>query len=169
VAAEATAEGPARRRTSWSLKTIVEDVAGRPVEELQDPTKSTHPYFSGERALRPTAPRRAGVAAAEPPYDPVDRFSPPLVGSAGRAAHGKRYEHDQETLARHATPTAVPSTSPFHRPERIYLHYLLLHMDRLGASALVYLRNAIDEELAHRAATAPPPPPDPRKVIAPDP
>jgi hypothetical protein len=45
VAEPATAEGPPRRRASWNLRTIVEDVAGRPIEELQDPSRPVHPYL----------------------------------------------------------------------------------------------------------------------------
>ncbi len=147
----------------------MEDVAGRPVEDLQDPEKPVHPYLAGRLAPRSPGPRPTAGTATDPPYDPVDRFSPPLVGPTGREVHGRRYEHHQETLARHATPTAVPSMSPLHRPERIYLHYLLLHMDRLGDSALRYLRTAIDEELTHRTERPPTPATDPRRTVAPDP
>jgi hypothetical protein len=167
VAEEATAEGPTRRRTSWSLRTIVEDVAGRPIEELQDPSRPTHPYLQGRFALRtapatPTPP----VRHAEP-YDPVGHFSPPLVGATGREFHGPEYEHHQETLAHHAGPPGGPAVGPLRRPERIYLHYLLLHMDRLSDSSLRYLRTALDEEMDHRAPTIVPAPPVP--VTKPDP
>jgi hypothetical protein len=152
VAEEATIEGPPRRRTSWSLKTIVEDVAGRPIGELQDPTRPVHPYLRGKVGELPSAP---SPAADEPPYDPVDHLYPPLIGPQGREYHGPEHEHHQETLDRHRPltgPTGEPlrPPGPSHRPERLYLHYLLLHMDRLSNSALHYLQRAVEEEVTHR-------------------
>jgi len=153
VGAEATAEGPPRRRTSWNLKTIVEDVAGRPIGELQDPDRPVHPYLRG-KDLGVRSDTTASSRSLVEPYDPVERLYPPLVGSTGRDFHGPEHEHHAETLERHQPlPGHVPG--PSHRPERLYLHYLLLHMDRLNGSALRYLKLAVDEELAHR--TAPPP------------
>jgi len=171
VDAEATANGPPRRRASWNLKAIVEDVAGRPIEELQDPNRPVHPYLEGKlsnggKAEPPpwsSPPRR--VRPEEIPYDPIEHVYPPLVGSVGRSYHGAEHEHHQETLDRHrpdnrpepGSPSRPPG--PFHRPERIYLHYLLLHMDRLSPSALQYLRLAVEEEIAHRARPSLPPSP----------
>ena len=159
---EATEDGPPRRRASWSLKSIVEDVAGRPIEELQDPNRPGHPYLQGRTGAPPderppwaSPPRRVTTESAT--YDPVGHVYPPLIGPIGRTYHGTEHEHHQETLDRHPAersgspgdPARAPG--PSHRPERIYLHYLLLHLDRLNPSALQYLRNAVDEELAHRA------------------
>jgi len=150
VGAEATIDGPPRRRTSWSLKTIVEDVAGRPIQELQDPERPVHPYLKAREGWVPPD----GEPAPGPPsewYDPVDRLYPPLVGSTGRAFHGPEHQHHMETIERHRPlPGHLPG--PTHQPERLYLHYLLLHMDRLSASALRYLKIAVDEEIEHRAA-----------------
>jgi hypothetical protein len=53
------------------------------------------------------------------------------------------------TLRADVRPARPPA--PSRRPERIYLHYLLLHIDRLNDSALRYLKHAVDEELEHRA------------------
>ncbi|MGI0071563.1 MAG: hypothetical protein ACRECT_05805 [Thermoplasmata archaeon] len=164
--AEATADGPPRRRTSWNLKSIVEGVAGRPIADLQDPERPAHPYpearsGSAERTERPpwaSPPRRVPVE-----YDPIGHVYPPLIGPEGRAYHGAEHEHHQETLDRHRpeggeTPgNPTRPTGPSHRPERIYLHYLLLHMDRLSPSALQYLKLAVDEEVAHRARPPLPP------------
>jgi hypothetical protein len=150
VAADATVDGPTRRRQSWNLRNIVEDVAGRPIEELQDPTRPMHPYLKGK--IEPPAPPRA-TSADEPPYDPVDNLYPPLVGPAGRAYHGPEHEHHRETLERHRPREGIAGgrgPGPSQAPERLYLHYLLLHMDRLNDSGLRYLRRAVDEELAHR-------------------
>lgn len=149
MGAEATIDGPPRRRTSWSLKTIVEDVAGRPIGELQDPERPVHPYLKGRDVGVPpelTASLRPPVE----PYDPVAHLYPPLVGPTGREFHGPSNEHHTETIDRHLPlPGRIPG--PSHRPERLYLHYLLLHMDRLSGSALRYLKLAVDEELVHRA------------------
>ena len=96
----------------------------------------------------------------------MDRLYPPLVGPTGRAFHGPEHENHTETLERHRPPPGhIPG--PTHRPERLYLHYLLLHMDRLSGSALHYLKIAVDEEIAHRSgsptvpSTEPPPLPSP--------
>jgi hypothetical protein len=161
VEAEATAQGPARRRASWSLKSIVEDVAGRPIGDLQDPERPVHPYLEG-KGVSPTAPPRH-AAIPDDPEDPVGHVYPPLIGSIGRDYHGAGQEHHAETLLHHPTHTeSTPGNparpgGPMHRPERIYLHYLLLHMDRLSPSALQYLRTAVEEELQHRARPPLPP------------
>jgi len=173
VDAEATSERPARRRTRWDLKAIVEDVAGRPIDELQDPDRPTHPYLEGkirppEKDGRPpwaSPPRRVPIEPEA--YDPVGHVYPPLVGVVGREYHGSEHQHHQETLEHHgpdheASPGNPPRPAgPSHRPERIYLHYLLLHMDRLSPSALQYLRLAVEEEVAHRARPSLPPAPGP--------
>ena len=166
---EATADSPARRRTSWSLKSIVEDVAGRPIAELQDPGRPVHPYLQGKIPARAERPAPPSAAPEEDPYDPVATLYPPLVGPIGREFHGREYEHHAETLARHRPsaetgPHPVHAPGPSRRPERLYLHYLLLHMDRLNDSALRYLRLAVEEELACRSR--PPPAPDPPAEVA---
>jgi hypothetical protein len=167
--ASATAEAPARRRDTWSLKSLVEDVTGRSIEELQEPGRPVHPYLLAKRAAAAAsasssnphrlviAAARAAAAAEAPPFDPVGRVYPPLGGAVGRALHGREHEHHLETLERHgaAVPAAGPAAkghgaSPSRRPERIYLHYLLLHIDRLSDSALRYLKHSVEEEIAHR-------------------
>jgi hypothetical protein len=168
-----TADGPARRRASWNLRSIVEDVGGRPITDFQDPARPMHPYLRAHLDARAAA---ASAAAEENErYDPVGRVYPPLVGETGRALHGEGAEHHSETLAS-VTPAVVgPSgrpphvPGPSHRPERIYLHYLLLHLDRLNDAALAYLAHAVDEERQHRARAAgpAPAPPLPTPVAAP--
>lgn len=163
---EATSEGPPRRRESWSLKAIVEDVAGRPIHELQDPDRPVHPYLRaklGAHAAR-TVPlaRTAGSGRGDElpvpdDADPVGQIAPPLVGPTARALYGPELEHHRPTLhALDAEPSPGRRMAPSRRPERIYLHYLLLHLDRLGDAALHYLRHAIDEELDHRRPADPP-------------
>jgi hypothetical protein len=169
----ATPDGPARRRESWSLKNLVEDIAGRPISELQDPDRPMHPYLKVKN-VAPPPPRRVpslptptlsarAVAEVEPAPDPVDRFYPPLVGQTGRSLHGPDHEHHAATLAGIASgpSEAEPGRArhapgPSQRPERIYLHYLLLHMDRLNDHALRYLQHAVDEEVRHRVAAPAP-------------
>jgi len=162
VAEEATADAPPRRRASWSLRTIVEDVSGKPIGEFQDPAKPVHPYLRGK--LETPAARSASMAPPAPPegepYDPVGHLYPPLVGAHGRAYHGPEHEHHAETLERHpSVPAGIGerprSAGPLHRPERLYLHYLLLHLDRLSDAALAYLKLAVEEEAAHRARPFP--------------
>ena len=99
----------------------------------------------------------------------MGHFSPPLVGATGREFHGTEYEHHLETHARHASPAGGRAPGPLRRPERIYLHYLLLHMDRLSDTALRYLRTALDEEMDHRAPPLAPPPTAPETLTNPDP
>jgi len=151
VPGEATAEAPVRRRASWSLKSIVEDVAGRPIDDFQDPQRPVHPY------LRVKAGESSPPTGAGEEYDPVAHLYPPLVGSAGREYHGPENEHHAETLERHrprsgADGRPLRTPGPSNRPERLYLHYLLLHVDRLSETGLRYLEAVVAEELAHRAA-----------------
>jgi hypothetical protein len=156
----ATTEGPGRRRDSWSLKTIVEDVGGRPLADFQDPDRPNHPYTQWRLDAAAAAAARTAAAPPEEPTDPVGRVYPPLVGPTGRSLHGKDAEHHPATLATVASdpvrsvghPSHAPG--PSHRPERIYLHYLLLHLDRLNDAALAYLSQAVVEEMGHRAAPA---------------
>ncbi|MCI4335866.1 MAG: hypothetical protein L3K17_01525 [Thermoplasmata archaeon] len=158
-------EGPGRRRESWSLRDIVENVAGRPIDDFQDPSRPVHPYLTIKPVRLP--PRRPvdgpthGDEGGEP--DPVDRVYPPLVGSTGRTLHGPDHEHHDATLhsVRGETYLAEPGSRPHapgpsRRPERIYLHYLLLHMDRLSDAALGYLKHAVDEEVTQRHPTPEP-------------
>lgn len=169
-----TADGPIRRRSSWNFKAIVEDVAGVPLADLQDPERPIHPYVRA-RIERAEALSRSAAMEAEPPYDPVGRIYPPLSGSTGRALHGTENEHHAETLARHSRsdvdgsvgPSTHRTPGPSHRPERIYLHYLLLHLDRLNNSALTYLRQAVEEEISHRQT--PPPAPEQGPAAPPEP
>ena len=172
-AEEATVDGPPRRRDSWSLKTLVEEVTGRPIDELQEPGRPVHPYLAIKRAAAPPPSPRATSASDELHPDPVTRVYPPLTGATARALHGPEFGHHAETLARHP-PGRGGASAPSRLPERIYLHYLLLYLDHLSEPALRYLRQAVDEELGHRASSASEPaartpsPPAPESVPAPE-
>ncbi len=165
--APATQEGPARRRRdSWNLRHIVEDVTGRSIEDMQDPDRPAHPFLKAvPPPASPGAPKLAASTAtiseddgdAQWVDDPVARIHPPLVGETGRSFHGTAHEHHQPTLDEMGpspeppTPGTRPHTpGPSRRPERIYLHYLLLHMDRLSDASLKYLQRAVEEEVGHR-------------------
>lgn len=162
-----TVERPGRRRESWSLRTIVENVAGRPITDFQDPDRPVHPYLANHLAHLPSPerprPRSGRGSAEELPPDPVDRVYPPLTGATGRALHGPEHEHHTSTLRALDVPdpdggpsVRVRPPGPSRRPERVYLHYLLLHLDRLGDHALRYLAHAVEEELSHRGRSDPP-------------
>jgi hypothetical protein len=159
--------------------TLVEEVSGRPITEFQEPGRPIHPYIqamcppgSPPRVARSPIARPISAHAAAPTpdeedLDPVHRVYPPLTGSTGRALHGPGLEHHEATLRSVAAPLAGSTEparppGPSRRPERIYLHYLLLHLDRLSATSLRYLKHAVDEEVAHReTAAALPPTPTP--------
>jgi hypothetical protein len=165
--APATEEGPARRRRdSWNLRHIVEDVTGRTMEDLQDPSRPAHPFLKSVPPPSSSPPQRLSVTTGGPavpvgetedPDDPVARIHPPLVGETGRSFYGSEHQHHQPTLDEMTTAAEPPSPGtrphapgPSRRPERIYLHYLLLHMDRLSDSSLKYLQRAVEEEVQHR-------------------
>ena len=182
-----TPDGRPRRRESWSLKSIVEEVGGRPLSDYQDPSLPMHPYVRLKSRppiapapapvshLGPRTPPRAEATVPSDGYDPeigevdpVSRVYPPLTGSTGRSLHGPENEHHRETLEAIRPEPEVPGPGqrshppgPSKRPERIYLHYLLLHIDRLSDHALRYLDHAVREELEHRASSSPEPVPRP--------
>ncbi|MCI4357586.1 MAG: hypothetical protein L3J95_04370 [Thermoplasmata archaeon] len=174
----ATAEVPPRRRGTWSFRKIAEEIGGRPITDFQGPDSAPHlapyrstvveslPPRSGSRSapIRPTAGDPDPDAASDEAVgelDPVARVYPPLTRATGRALHGSEREHHPETLAamRYGPEAPEPGRRPHPpgpstRPERIYLHYLLLHLDRLSDHALSYLSTAVYEELEARR-TAP--------------
>lgn len=155
----ATAEAPVRHRPNWSVRTIVENLSGHPIAHFQDPPQSLPNPPTTRPLVGPSeSPARSNALPEDGPLgeprDPTEAIYPPLVGALGREYHGKDREHHAETMAHHrGDATGVPgSRGPLARPERIYLHYLLLHMDRLSDTALVYLGHAVEEERVHRAS-----------------
>jgi hypothetical protein len=149
---EATARRPPRRRTPWSLRSIVIEVTGKPMSEFQEVAAPRSHSATAHPALE---------SPEEEAIDPVDHFYPPLTGARARAVHGPKMEHHADTLERHRIGAvefdALRSAPPPH-PERIYLHYLLLHLDRLSLSSLWYLRRQVNDEISARARPPPPPP-----------
>lgn len=181
-------EGPAKKRTAWSFRTLVEEVSGRPLSDFQEPATpvsgsprgpgpaphaAVHHVPAPAPAPAPAAPAPVVAALPEPEVvalpaqatevagdeevDPVGRVYPPLSGATGRGLHGPDAEHHPATLQSVAAPVEASAPGarphppgPSRRPERIYLHYLLLHLDRLQDGALRYLKQAVDEELAVR-------------------
>ncbi len=182
---EGPADPPPRKRAPWSFKSLVEDVSGRPISEFQDPPVA--PARSGAAPRLATdvpIPALAIDAVPEPPeagaeeeeLDPVARIYPPLSGATGRRLHGAEAEHHEATLRSVEGPEERSGSAlrhrqpgPSRRPERIYLHYLLLHLDRLHDGGLRYLKHAVDEELAHRESGSTPaaaPPEGPAPAVA---
>ena len=137
----ATAEHPRRRRTPWSLKSIVVDVTGKEIGEFQNGGSSSGPRPS---VVAPTPGEEIET------IDPIERVRPPLSRANGRRYHGAGGEHHAATLDRHR-PLDGGATE---RPERIYLHYLLLHLDRLSLPQLWYLRRQVNDEIGERARPA---------------
>lgn len=155
-AEEPTARRPPRRREPWSLRSIVIDVTGKPISEFQEGAAPPRPHSA--------TPRGMAEEGVEDAIDPVERVYPPLSGARARAFHGPKTEHHSDTLERHrplAGPYEVLRGSPPPHPERLYLHYLLLHLDRLSLSSLWYLRRQVNEEIAGRARPPAPPSPPP--------
>ncbi|MCI4349397.1 MAG: hypothetical protein L3J93_04175 [Thermoplasmata archaeon] len=182
----ATALAPPRKRETWSIRRIAEDIGGRPLSDFQGsgPSPTGPPGHGSNRPTtpplpvqRPGGPGVSGTSAAlshgttvrpgstpteaETEPDPVDRVYPPLTRGTGRALHGSEHEHHAETLERVRADPDPPEPGrrsyppgPSARPERIYLHYLLLHLDRLSDHALQYLERAVNEETEHRLASA---------------
>jgi hypothetical protein len=147
-----------RKRDTWSIRRIAQDIAsdsmGNPRGGYLGPAAGSGSNGGGPAGMdgRETADE----------VDPVVRFSPPLVGPVARASHDPRHEHHSETIEHlNRNPPVVGPGMPSHppgpsrRPERIYLHYLLLHLDRLSDAALSYLSLAVFEELAHRKERRP--------------
>jgi hypothetical protein len=109
-------------------------------------------------------PASATEVAPDDGPDPVTRVYPPLSGTTARELHGVEAEHHRAILRSVVGPSEAPQPGdrphppgPSRRPERIYLHYLLLHLDRLQDVPLRYLKHAVDEELATREGAGTPP------------
>ena len=185
---EGTVEGPpARKPTPWSVRKIVEQVTGRPLESMQDPPSSrrtarapaskdppleeyhqelpsgpqvallvrpelvddppsaspdlrafeTEPASSSGanspslKAFLPGAslPPRANRPAPHPPALPITRPLPPEVVEEVERMRSEEGE----------PPLAPREGSHGHRRselERVYLSYLLMHLDKLTEPAL---------------------------------
>jgi len=59
-----TADRPPRRRSSWSLRSIVEDVSGKPIDDFQEPGRPVHPYLQAKGGGTTAVAARSGAATA---------------------------------------------------------------------------------------------------------
>ena len=110
----ATPDGPARRRESWSLKNLVEDIAGKPIGELQDPDRPMHPYLKVKGGGAPAPRRTLGLSAASAVYGAgpahaVAEVEPVPIRSTGST---------RPWSARRGAPYTVRSTSITPPPSR---------------------------------------------------
>lgn len=206
ASSEGTADAPpSKKPTPWSVKKIVEQVTGRPLESMQDPPgtrrspRASLPTPSSPRdppleryheesgpavavLVDPEAGPRAlgdgtdGPAARETPrlVDP-DRNpglraflpgSPSFSSSPGPSRSPRQaglpmtrplpqevVEEVDRLRADEGEPPLekVPGHAHASRElERVYLSYLLMHLDRLTEPALKYLRHAVEEECEER-------------------
>ncbi len=81
---------PVRRNNSWSLRRIVHDVSGQPLEAFQDPSATPHPYVTyvttGRLPQEPASNREEDrLEEPEPPrprtVSPPRRAAPPTPQS----------------------------------------------------------------------------------------
>ncbi|MCI4323003.1 MAG: hypothetical protein L3K03_03125 [Thermoplasmata archaeon] len=163
---------PARRNNSWSLRQIVRDVSGQSLEAFQDPSLTPHPYVTYVTTGRvpedrhalpredeydpPVAPRpRAPLppVRAETPAPPRVTAPPPAPPRPEPLLDTRAPEHVEFPLEVEDLSREAPHASSYRRPERIYLHQLLLHLDRLDENALRHLQSEVNEELEHRSET----------------
>ncbi len=129
---------------------MVEAVTGQPIDEFQDPDRPLSDY--ARKHLRyPRAPVAIDTAPSAE-IAPEERIHPPLVGAAGRNYHEVATHHHAPTLA---AAGGSDGSRPGRSPERLYLHYLLLHLDRLDSASLAYLYHAVREETKHRRFSGP--------------
>ncbi|MDE1820223.1 MAG: hypothetical protein KGJ23_07220 [Euryarchaeota archaeon] len=196
VPSEGTTEAPpGKKPTPWSVRKIVEQVTGRPLESMQDPPGT-------RRAPRPAPPPRS-----EPPLERFHEEDGPALSvlvdpdlereERPRSVHVEAAGVDElekgpglraflpgapnpPVSGRAPRPASLPLTRPLPRQvieevermredegeaplgspsahahgsrelERVYLSYLLMHMDRLTEPALKYLRHAVEEECEER-------------------
>ncbi len=206
---EGSAEAPpGKKSTPWSVRKIVEQVTGRPLESMQDPPGTRraprnapssardlpleryHEDHSGALTVL-VDPREeedhVGVRERSPPSIPtaatltppsraeevqIDRnpslraFLPgsPSPSSSGRQGRGpvlpmtrplpsEVVEEVERLRAEEGIGPIPKSGGPGHGSrelERVYLSYLLMHLDRLTEPALKYLRHAVQEECEER-------------------
>jgi hypothetical protein len=198
---DGTPEGPARKPTPWSVKKIVEQVTGRPLESMQDPPSSRRSSKVAAPAARDPPLERYHeepgnglaliVEAPESEESPrssrfeaprgAEELSPPPSGknpslraflpgapapsTSGRSARAPTLpithplplevveEVDKLRAEEGAPPIPMSEGSHAHKRtelERVYLSYLLMHLDKLTEPALKYLLHAVEEECEER-------------------
>ncbi len=204
---EGTAEAPpSKKPTPWSVRKIVEQVTGRPLESMQDPPGTRRPsrtaspppreeppleryhqetggaalalLASPEETPGPSEDREASASRPavrapepdEPERNPTLRaFLPGSPSPLGRGRTGRppslpltrplprEVVEEVERMREEESLPALEKTEPHARGhaatrelEKVYLSYLLMHMDRLTEPALKYLRHAVEEECEER-------------------
>lgn len=203
---DATSEAPARKPTPWSVRKIVEQVTGKPLESMQDPPGSRKPSRSSASAsrdlpleryheengpavtvlvAREEEPELRGSETAEPEPSRREKISLPssskgdrspslrafLPGTAAPAPSSGRgpkspslpltrplpleVVEEVERLREEEGAPSLPALEPGHghkrtELERVYLSYLLMHLDKLTEPALKYLQHAVEEECEER-------------------
>ncbi len=139
---------PPRRATPWSVRKIVEQVTGESLSNGQGAPgivpRSTSSARIGLPAFLP-----GGLGTDGPPTLPLPR---PLHPGGEESRAGARASSGEAPEG----PRGVPSfpgrrqASQTLELERVYLSYLLLHLDRLAEPALKYLRHAVEQECSER-------------------
>ena len=203
---DASSEGsldgpPGRKPTPWSVRKIVEQVTGRPLESMQDPpgtrreprasgpapprdppleryheeagpaiTVLVEPESEGPRVLETREerdlPRQKALGEEEERSPTLRSFLPgaPAQSASGRPSRPSTLpitrplprEVVEEVERMRADEGEPPLTKAGSNPhasrdlERVYLSYLLMHLDRLTEPALQYLRHAVEEECEER-------------------
>jgi hypothetical protein len=164
------------RSNPWSVRKLAEQVSGRPFHEIGGPgalspgTPTSDPGASSRSSEDPPAspsPEKGPTSRPEPETDPpLNDFLPGLVmaTSSPSARHPiwplvrplpeevRREVPSAGPTANHPSP---PGSAKFHRKDRrelekVYLSYLLLHLNHLPEPALRYLRHAVEEECRDR-------------------
>jgi len=126
----------------------VEQVTGQPISNVQGPAVAeSRPSPSPRLGLPAFLP--GGIRDDTPPTLPLPR--PLLAGGGGtrktpREAPGPSDAGDRLV----SDPQDRREPSQALELERVYLSYLLLHLDRLAEPALKYLRHAVEQECSER-------------------
>ena len=150
-------EAAPRRRNPWSVRKIAEEVAAQHRLDLRDvwgprpgaspppsPLPGSSPPPEPEVGL-PSIPLEDFLAAHASPSDDHGS-SPPGSSPTGRSGEGAPTSFPDDGPRPH-TPSSRHRRA---REERVYLSYLLLHLDQIAEPALRYLRHAVEEECRHR-------------------
>jgi hypothetical protein len=142
---------PRARPTPWSVRKIVEQVTGQPLSAVQGngPASPLRGRSPGEPRLGLPAFLPGTLGEETPASLPLPHplhFGPLVDEQSGERVLPRGEGH----RAGGEPPASKGPRSGALELERVYLHYLLLHLDRLGEPALKYLRHAVEEECRDR-------------------